>query len=645
VATELLDLTPGTTLAADDPAVYGDRSAGTALAINASKQLNVIAGRCDDLPTLRTTLDVPSATSTTAALALKAPLAGPATHTGVHDFPTASRGTNTTQAATTAYVQRALSTFNVKDYGAIGDAKSVDDGVTNGTTTVTSATAAFTSDDVGKVIWGVYDAGPGELTLAKTTIVSVTNSTTIVVANAATSSWPVVTLVWGTDDTAALQAAFAAADAATPDGEVFLPPGGYIVSSKPFSYGTGPGPAIRGSGARKSVIYLTSDYTIGAAGSGVINTTGNTTSVRVSGIGIDGSGLYNRGSLFSGINDAGSDTRLSQIRVRRMGNQGIGVNTPGGRGFYYSDVLTDYCWIGQWLSVAGSGTYRECLSTNCNGYSLYLQGVRGGLSLENSTWVKVIGGFYDESTAGTIVIEDSEEVTLIGVHAVSASAVYSLALTSNSIVKAIGCELLPWTTANNRGGASIAAGSTLYATMCRFSNAGNLYGLSNSGTFFDCGGNTVSAYNGAGVVVSATRRKPLTADVTVANSTLANITGLSVSVPAGMRISGRYTLFAADATAGDGIKFDLDGGSATWTSIIISYRLTDGNGVTTVSRATAIATDATVATFTNPGLVEIEFSGVVNAAGTLIPRVAKNSGSTGNVTVSTGSNVVVDLVA
>lgn len=60
-------------------------------------------------------------------------------------------------------------------------ARSVADGVTNTTTTVTSATAAFTASDVGATI-----VGTGIPALA--TIASVTNATTVIISAAATAS-------------------------------------------------------------------------------------------------------------------------------------------------------------------------------------------------------------------------------------------------------------------------------------------------------------------------------------------------------------------------------------------------------------------------------------------------------------------------
>ena len=110
--------------------------------------------------------------------------------------------------------------FNVLAFGAVADWKFVSDGVTTNTsTTVTSATASFTSNDVGKHI-----AGSGIPTGA--TISSVTNSTTVVISSAATATASSVLISWGTDNTSAFNAAVDAAVAA--DGGVILyPPGNY----------------------------------------------------------------------------------------------------------------------------------------------------------------------------------------------------------------------------------------------------------------------------------------------------------------------------------------------------------------------------------------------------------------------------------
>jgi pimeloyl-ACP methyl ester carboxylesterase len=64
--------------------------------------------------------------------------------------------------------------------------RAVTDGVTNSTTTLTSATANFTNDDVGSQLTRAYNNTGG--IPADTTILSVTNSTTVVMDKAATAT-------------------------------------------------------------------------------------------------------------------------------------------------------------------------------------------------------------------------------------------------------------------------------------------------------------------------------------------------------------------------------------------------------------------------------------------------------------------------
>jgi parallel beta-helix repeat protein len=104
--------------------------------------------------------------------------------------------------------------FNVSAYGAVPDGREVADGATTtGSTTVTSATAAFTAGDVGKSI----SLGAQ----VRTTIATVVNATTITTAAAATATATGVTLIFGTDNTPLIQAAISAA--APSRGVVYLP--------------------------------------------------------------------------------------------------------------------------------------------------------------------------------------------------------------------------------------------------------------------------------------------------------------------------------------------------------------------------------------------------------------------------------------
>lgn len=101
--------------------------------------------------------------------------------------------------------------FNVRAYGAKGDGKVILDGaMTSGSATLTSATASFTMNDVGKVIQVKGAAASGVTTLV-TTIQAYTNATTVTLAASASTTVSSAQVMWGTDDTSAIQAAINAA--------------------------------------------------------------------------------------------------------------------------------------------------------------------------------------------------------------------------------------------------------------------------------------------------------------------------------------------------------------------------------------------------------------------------------------------------
>lgn len=138
--------------------------------------------------------------------------------------------------------------FNVMDYGARGDATRVRNvTATAGSPTVTASGASFTNADIGKSAVVFTEDGAGTIT----TIASVGSATQITLsANAGlTASGTGAYLLYGTDDSAAITAAFTAATLAGSDttvgpnqpiglgvGRVLLPAqanqGGYIVASQ-----------------------------------------------------------------------------------------------------------------------------------------------------------------------------------------------------------------------------------------------------------------------------------------------------------------------------------------------------------------------------------------------------------------------------
>lgn len=99
-------------------------------------------------------------------------------------------------------------------YGMQCNGRFVSDGVTNSTTTLTSATANFTQADVGKLIaaFNLTTGGAGTATTGSaTTIASVTNSTTVILSQAATASLTGAQVFLASDDTTARQNAITAA--------------------------------------------------------------------------------------------------------------------------------------------------------------------------------------------------------------------------------------------------------------------------------------------------------------------------------------------------------------------------------------------------------------------------------------------------
>lgn len=116
--------------------------------------------------------------------------------------------------------------FNVQRYGANGNAKDVIDAGMSSNTTVTSASAAFTTSDVGKacIMYGSGSAGINQVG----TINAFISSTQVTVSFTAAATVSSKEFFYGTDCTAGIQAAINAADANL-GGKVFFPSGVYFI--------------------------------------------------------------------------------------------------------------------------------------------------------------------------------------------------------------------------------------------------------------------------------------------------------------------------------------------------------------------------------------------------------------------------------
>lgn len=131
--------------------------------------------------------------------------------------------------------------FYVAAYGAQGDGKIIGDAVLASNTTLTSASAAFTAADTGKKI--MVNGGSGTTAAPLITTLTYVNATTVTLGSAASVSGTGYSAVYGTDDTAAIAAAAAAAGtwalANSYKAQVLFGPQIYCLASGPTQFGDG----------------------------------------------------------------------------------------------------------------------------------------------------------------------------------------------------------------------------------------------------------------------------------------------------------------------------------------------------------------------------------------------------------------------
>lgn len=137
--------------------------------------------------------------------------------------------------ATTVIVSPAPTLTTSAQTLQVSQGRSVADGVTTAnSTTVTSATAAFAASDVGKQITVTNAAA----TALNTTISGFTNATTVTLAASATRTCSGVQVVYGTDDTTAIQNALNfVAITTNPYTTVYLPEGTYLTQQSASGLG------------------------------------------------------------------------------------------------------------------------------------------------------------------------------------------------------------------------------------------------------------------------------------------------------------------------------------------------------------------------------------------------------------------------
>ena len=149
-------------------------------------------------------------------------------------------------------------------YGVVADTQISQKGATTilNSSTITCVGTVFTQADIGKIVWVMNGFN---LIVPQSTILTVNSPNSITVSNAATSSVSTGMLIWGTDDTLALQAAWAAA--VQTNGSVLLPAGYMLTQAPQFNTNTNSyaanfygQPAVQGQGKQASLIIPTPNF-------------------------------------------------------------------------------------------------------------------------------------------------------------------------------------------------------------------------------------------------------------------------------------------------------------------------------------------------------------------------------------------------
>lgn len=389
-----------------------------------------------------------------------------------------------------------IGAINVKNapYLAKGDTRKVFDAVLNRTTTVTSATANFTTADIGKVIFAP-EYVTGTLYLPVCTIAAVNSATSITTSLAATGTLSNVPLVFGTDDTAAIQAAGVAAKAMVPSGKVILPAGGYLFSALLFdlSYAAGTDTiTVQGDGSNCTFLYPhpNFDFSTTAANQSMVFKMANASWLRASGFTLDCHkfhyGFNSTTSYPLHVNSASAV--VSDVRVLRTSGSYAAMYV-GQRARLYNVHQEDAAYVGLYMSAVSVEAF-GCYCGNNGNFSLLASNING---LSNTQYfLRWIGGTVDESGAGGASLVASTDVDFIGAKLYGPTGPqFAATVDGTSIARFINSEIVPFGT-GNRSGLKVLSGGITHLCQTRVAGSGTGVAYNNAGTIYDNYGNTIT---------------------------------------------------------------------------------------------------------------------------------------------------------
>lgn len=439
------------------------------------------------------------------------------------------------------------SVYNVKNYGAVGDARKVEDAVTStatnsgGSTTVTTATPAFTANDNNKVVWVCHPSSHS--TYVPAGIATFVDASTITVSQLATTDGTALSLVIGTDDTAAFNAAEAAAIAAE-RATIAIPAGGYIIRERIFYtasnsvavaiIGAGTGDGTSGSGAPLTTLYMAPDFTTDPVGS-----TGE---------------VIHRAKLVRGLNIDGVWHDFTGTGANAVLNNCLHVEDVHAEAYGYSTILYNSLGdakisSGRFAYGSGFGIYT---ANSCDILGTYTGNNTGyGIGIVNTSGVRIALSVLDECDTNSLYISNSTDVSVSQSTIYGGPSNYGAVLESAAEASFSQCVLEYYTGRTDSGGLDVKTGTTAKIASCRFKGNGTRYGLNIAGTCYDVGGNIfggTSTMNGsltygATASVPASKMPAFTGDITTSagatattlatvNSNVGSFTNASITVNA-----------------------------------------------------------------------------------------------------------------
>jgi hypothetical protein len=190
--------------------------------------------------------------------------------------------------------------------------------------------------------------------------------------------------------------------------------------------------------------------------------------------------------------------------------------------------------------------------------------------------------------------------------------------------------------------ATSATDGFLYVSNCAGTPTGTPTTFTGSTpVIYDITNNVLDAYSSSWISIGSYKARN-TSNASNATATMSNLSDLTINLAAGMKYFGTLTLFANNSTAAEGLQFDFNGGSATMTSFEAGFSAQPIGVTLGTLTSTSLSTALTATTATTADSVyTIEFTMVVNAAGTFIPRYAEVSHTLGTATVKLGSNIII----